>query len=278
MTVRTRQKDEESRWLPPDWIYLSPHLDDVALSCGGQIARLVAAGQRVWIVTVMAGDPPTQGVSAYAQSLHQRWELAMDAVAGRRQEDVAACAILGTDYQHWTVPDCIYRYHPETGDPFYVSDDDIFGEVHPAEQGLVETLAREMARLPALARVVAPLTVGHHVDHQIVRAAAEKVLAPSRLFYYEDYPYAQEAGKLEAALSAGDGPWEATVIPLDERALQRKIEAIAAFRSQLSTFFVDRADLARQVRGYAAAVGGERLWRRVSGKAAAIARSGRPEI
>ncbi len=274
MTVRTRQKDNKFKGGHPDWIYLSPHLDDVALSCGGQIARLVAAGQRVWIVTVMAGDPPAQGVSAYAQSLHQRWELVIDAVAGRRQEDVAACAILGADYRHWSVPDCIYRHHPETGDPFYVSDDDIFGAVHPVEQELVEALAREMAHLPALARVVVPLTVGHHVDHQIVRAAAEKVLAPSRLFYYEDYPYAQEAGKLEATLAAGDGHWKATVIPLDEGALQRKVEAIAAFRSQLSTFFMDRADLARQVRGYAAAVGGERLWRR----APAIARSGPPKI
>ena len=42
-----------------------------------------------------------------------------------------------------------------------------------------------------------------------------------------------------------------------------KIEAILAFRSQLSTFFTARADLERQVRGYAKRVGGERVWKRV---------------
>ncbi|MEZ4728018.1 MAG: PIG-L family deacetylase [Caldilineaceae bacterium] len=41
-----------------DAIYLSPHLDDVALSCGGQIFGATRTGQRVLIVTITAGDPP----------------------------------------------------------------------------------------------------------------------------------------------------------------------------------------------------------------------------
>jgi hypothetical protein len=53
-------------------------------------------------------------------------------------------------------------------------------------------------------------------------------------------------------------------VALREAALQPKTDAIAEFRSQLSTFFTDRADLDAQVRAYAAAVGGERGWRIVS--------------
>ncbi|MEM7535164.1 MAG: PIG-L family deacetylase [Chloroflexota bacterium] len=245
-----------------DTIYLSPHLDDVALSCGGQIVQQATAGKRVLIVTIMAGDPPSAQVSAYAQSLQERWELLTDAAAGRRAEDLAACAILGADALHWDVPDCIYRYHPDTHDPFYVSDDDIFGDIHPIELNRGETLVQQIQSLPRCGRMIAPLTLGHHVDHLLTRQAAEQCFG-ANLLYYEDYPYAQEPGQLENLIPAGSTAWQCQKIALNEAHLQTKIDAIYAFQSQLSTFFVDRDDLEQQVRSYTDAVGGERLWEQV---------------
>jgi LmbE family N-acetylglucosaminyl deacetylase len=156
-----------------DAIYLSPHLDDVALSCGGQIFQKTRTGQRVLIVTITAGDPPQTAVSNYAQSLHDRWDLVTDAVAARRAEDLVANKILGAETLHWSLPDCIYRSHPETGAPLYLSDPDIFGDVHPAERPLVVDLSEQMAALPSHQQLYVPLTIGHHVDHQLTRAAAE---------------------------------------------------------------------------------------------------------
>ena len=79
----------------PDWIYLSPHLDDAVFSCGGRIALQVRAGRRVWVVTVCAGSPGGP-LSDYAQVLHTYWGLAeTDAPAARREEDRAALARLG---------------------------------------------------------------------------------------------------------------------------------------------------------------------------------------
>lgn len=242
-------------------IYLSPHLDDAALSCGGQIAQATAAGAAVLIVTIMAGDPSGGSASAYIDSLHTRWQLADDAAARRRGEDERACALLGASFLHLSVPDCIYRLHPETSEPLYTSDADIFGDVHPSEAPLVAQLAAAFAGLPAAHALYAPLTVGHHVDHLLVAAAAEQVWG-NALFYYEDYPYAQKSGAVESLLARQTGPWRPQVIALDEAALQSKTEAIAAFQSQLSTFFTDRGDLNRQVRAYAAQVGGERVWRK----------------
>ena len=43
-----------------------------------------------------------------------------------------------------------------------------------------------------------------------------------------------------------------------------KIEAILAYRSQISTFFTDRADLEQQVIGYANSIGGERIWKQLT--------------
>ncbi len=247
-------------------IYLSPHLDDAALSCGGQIYQRTAAGERVLIVTITAGDPPRAALSAYAQSLQDRWELVTNAAAARRAEDIAACTILGADWLHWAVPDCIYRLHPESGQPFYLSDPDIFGNVHPAEGGLVTLLTQQMRTLPAHDQLYAPLTIGHHVDHLLTRSAAElaaELAGGEQLFYYEDYPYAQQPGALEQVIPAGASQWRAIAIPLGAAARKSKINAILAFRSQLSTFWTDLADLERQVNGYADQVGGERTWQTV---------------
>jgi len=235
-------------------------LDDAALSCGGQIYTATQRGEHVLIVTITAGDPVTS-VSAYATSLHTRWEL-VNATAARRQEDLAASAILGAEALHWSVPDCIYRVD-EQGAPFYVSDADIFGAVAPAEMSLVDELVAQMQALPPAQQVVAPLAVGQHVDHQLTRLAAEQAFGSDALLYYEDYPYSQQLGKLALVIEEGDGQWIAEVVALDARAMRAKFEAVAAFRSQLSTFFRDRADLAAQVGGYAVAIGGERRWRRL---------------
>ena len=249
-------------------IYLSPHLDDAALSCGGQIWADTAVSQTSLIITVMAGDPPQAAHSAYVESLHQRWNLAADsastdAVAARRQEDVTACRVLGSDYWHWDVPDCIYRHHPVNGRPLYVSDGDIFGQIHPLEKGLVERLARLIAALPAHNRLVVPLAAGHHVDHQLVRLAAERSARQDRLVYFEDYPYVRDEAALAAVIPTGSGDWQAQVVPLTTAAVAKKIGAIAAFQSQLSTFFNGRADLAAQITDYGQKVGGERLWYRL---------------
>jgi LmbE family N-acetylglucosaminyl deacetylase len=251
------QRNAEKTMEYYDALYLSPHLDDAALSCGGQIAQATRCGARVLVVTVMAGDPPADAANDYITSLHTRWELGRDAASQRRAEDLAACALLGADALQLDVPDCIYRLDPITGAPLYVSDADIFGDIHPAEVVLVTRLAQRLRDLPAATTIYAPLTVGHHVDHLLVRAAAEQVWGDA-LRYYEDYPYAQQPGKLEAALAGG--AWCVTVIPLDVVALEAKCDAISAFRSQLSTFFADRADLEAQVKGYAARVGGERTY------------------
>ncbi|HEX6386766.1 MAG TPA: PIG-L family deacetylase [Anaerolineae bacterium] len=246
-----------------DAVYLSPHLDDVAYSCGGRIFTQTDAGQSVLIVTVMAGDPPSVPFSKFARLHHERWQLVADTAAGRRAEDVAACRILGADYLHWQVPDCIYRLHPETAEPLYVTRDDIFGAVHRAEAELLERLSQQMRELPGHGKLFVPLTAGHHVDHQLVRAAAERRFG-KHLLYYEDYPYAQLPGALAAVIPPGSAEWRDEVLPLTEAAVQARVEAMAAFISQVSTFFTSRADLEEQIGDYVRLVGGEQVWRRRS--------------
>jgi hypothetical protein len=107
----------------------------------------------------------------------------------RRAEDARAVARLGAEALVWSLPDAIYRLHPATGEPLYTDNDQLFGQLSPAEAPLVAELAAQMGALPPAGRIVAPLVLGNHVDHQLVRAAAEKAFAS--LYYYEDYPYVQ---------------------------------------------------------------------------------------
>ncbi|MCA9981326.1 MAG: PIG-L family deacetylase, partial [Anaerolineales bacterium] len=104
-----------------DALYIAPHLDDVVLSCGAQIAQRTAVGERILVATIMAGDPNVADLSPFAASLHERWELAQETVAVRRAEDTAACALVGAEVWQGCVPDCIYRVHPETGATLYNS-------------------------------------------------------------------------------------------------------------------------------------------------------------
>ena len=61
-------------------VFVAPHPDDVALSCGGLIASLRELGQNVAIVTVFSGSGATDGLTPYQrEALGLRLE---DALAG----------------------------------------------------------------------------------------------------------------------------------------------------------------------------------------------------
>lgn len=243
-----------------DAIYLSPHLDDVALSCGGQIFLQTQRGERVLVVTITAGEPQTTKRSTFAEFLHHNWGFsASEGVAMRRAEDGAACAQLGAETMHWHLPDAIYRLHPESEAPLYTSDEDIFGPVHSSEDGLVQEIAQFFTSLPSAARVVAPLAIGNHVDHQLVHAAAARVWQTA-LLYYEDYPYVQRHPQELARRTQPASEWRSYLIPLTHAALNARLAATQAYTSQLSSLFNNDADLEASIRAQVARTGGERLW------------------
>ncbi|MFZ5916647.1 MAG: PIG-L deacetylase family protein [Chloroflexota bacterium] len=244
------------------YVYLSPHLDDAVLSCGGRLHQLARAGLPVTVVTVFAGSPPSEvGVNGEARSgliaaLHQRWQVEGDVPAARRMEDEAALRLLGVGWHHLDYLDCIYRRHPLTGEVVYRSNEQIFGSVHPAEFHLAVELAQLLAALlgpPEGVWVYAPLSVGHHVDHQLLVVSALRLQARGyRLAFYEDYPYAEAAAALERALRwLGEDHWQPEFWPLDAQDLAAKAAAVGCYRSQLSTFFDDAAEMALRLESFA---------------------------
>ena len=243
-------------------VYLSPHLDDVAFSCGGRIWQQAQAGTRVSVITIFAGIPdPNRPLSPYAHELHARWGHPADAVSERREEDVKALAHLGAQGVHWPYPDCIYRRTPD-GYFLYASEGALWEEIHPTEHALIAELASRIADLPLgpEGALYVPLGVGRHVDHRIVRRAAER--SGRALVYYEDFPYSEDPETVAAAQA--EGGWQMALVLLSEGALEAKIAAIACYRSQVSTFWADAEGMKKAVRASADRAGAgepaERYW------------------
>jgi LmbE family N-acetylglucosaminyl deacetylase len=255
-------------------VYLSPHLDDAALSCGGRIYQERLADLSVLVVNVMAGDaPPEASVmpTPILVDLHSRWELETNPnpVAARRDEDQDAMAVLNVDALHWEWPECVYRRSPYTGEFLYPSEESLWGAPHSAERDLPARLARRLEDLPLApgGRVYVPLTVGDHVDHHVVRQAAELWGAPEgEIIYYEEYPYAENPEALSVVLEEGQG-WQDETVWLDGEALEAKARAVACYQSQISTFYTGVDEIAQRLRDYARIAGeghgwAERYWLR----------------
>jgi LmbE family N-acetylglucosaminyl deacetylase len=229
----------------------------VALSCGGLVWEQRRGGEVVSVWTISAGDPPEGPLSLFAESLHERWQTGRGTVAQRRREDQASCATLMARPGYFPIPDCIYRRSEVDGAALYASEGAIMGPVHPLEAPLVEQLSRELERrLPKEAEIVAPMALGGHVDHRLVRQAAQELVRP--LWYYADVPYA--LSRAEELKKLDESGWKATTYPVSEAGLAAWQAAVAAHASQISTFWPDLESMRAAIRSYCEKSGGVRLW------------------
>lgn len=239
------------------YIFLSPHFDDAVYSCGGIIWELIQQGSDVEIWTICAGEPRDSGLSSFAQTLHQRWGVgAGEGVRIRRKEDILAAKILGVKRREFPIPDCIYR-HSSGGKYYYQSEESLFGGLHPDEIELAAELAGQMcAAIPRRARLISPLGVGNHVDHQLTRRAAEA--CEKKLWYYAEVPYVfRQSGWSQHYLQ---GFRTAKKIAISEAGLQAWVEAAAAYATQRSTFWADKTELSAALEAWRNALAGGRLW------------------
>jgi LmbE family N-acetylglucosaminyl deacetylase len=219
-------------------IFLAPHYDDVALSCGATVAALADAGLRPLIVTIFGGEPASDDLTAFARWQHERWGTeADDTIATRLAEDNAAATVLGCDTHILPFLDAIYR-----GDG-YLSDEALFGALLPADCPLAEKIVTAVTALPAMNTpqgtvFYVPLAIGDHVDHQLVYRVGQLLAAHGwRVLAYEDFPYAilgDAAERRHAAIAGEVGPLEVRSIAAT---LGRRLEAIAAYESQLPVIF-----------------------------------------
>ncbi len=125
------------------------------------------------------------------------------------------------------------------------------------EVDLVEPLSQLLAKLlPEDTELVCPLALGNHVDHQMTRAAVEKL--ERRTWFYADYPYATDhLGQIEA-MEKSD--WRKQLFPVSEFGMESWKNAVAAYRSQISSFWLGAEAMKKELEDYREFFGGVMLW------------------
>jgi LmbE family N-acetylglucosaminyl deacetylase len=227
-------------------LFISPHFDDVALSCGGTVALQARSGRAI-VVTVFAGEPPGE-LNSFARFQHDRWGTDSDTVDVRRAEDRAALEILGAESRLLTFRDAIYR------GSLYLSDEDLFGPVKPEDAetaNAVNSAILAMAKETRATRVFLPLGIGGHVDHRICHATGADLLAAGRgVYFYEDFPYVVTASAFNRRMAEFDPKLISEGVDISD-VLDVRITAIGAYASQVPTIFRHYGPFAEVVRSYA---------------------------
>lgn len=193
--------------------FVSPHLDDAALSAGGLIAHL-SRRTRVEVITVFtnaAPGPCTLSAKAFLRQCGHKDALTL--FAERRREDACALALVGITPIHLEHVDALWRAIPSLGTirralarlfpefrhiyPTYRSHI-VRGDVSRRDAPLSAALAEELAGIIDTRRAYAlfcPLALHSHVDHELVRDACLATF--DNVFLWQDFPYILE-GKLSA--------------------------------------------------------------------------------
>jgi LmbE family N-acetylglucosaminyl deacetylase len=161
-------------------IYISPHSDDVALSCGGQIMSASARRDDMMVMNIftsesdgLSGDPSDTGAK-FPDSIR----------SDRNLEDTAAWNYAGIETRHALIPEALLRKRF----PFSI----IPGREDPALVDRIFKFALSHIERYPDANYYFPAGFGNHIDHIACKKAAFRLLDEGhldRIFLYEDIPY-----------------------------------------------------------------------------------------
>jgi len=249
-------------------LFVSPHLDDSAFSCGGTMALLARSGWRVVLATVFTRSVPNPTGFALDCQLDKGLPASVDYMALRREEDRGAARILGAQPVHLGLPEAPHRG--------YGSAKELFAGVREGD-GIWHDAAERLDRLleeRSPDALFAPQALGDHADHlQIVRALDELGVSGEAI-WYRDAPYAVREPAVQQP-----GP----LLPLGltetavgvEEALPHKLDACAAYATQLGFQFGGEEPMRRVLSAFAAAEA-RRLGCRATVAEALLSPRGRP--
>ena len=207
----------------PTALFLSPHLDDVAFSCGATLARLASSGWDCVLATAFTCSVIEPSGFALACQTDKGLAPGVDYMQLRRAEDTEFARIVRVHDLRWLdfaeAPHRGYRSAAELfGQPS--TEDDVLATLFERLQALCDELQPHL--------LFAPLALGLHVDHVQLRQAVRKLECNAAVAWYRDLPYAMRT----EALASG----AAIALPIGGH-LRMKLDGCAAYRSQIGFQF-----------------------------------------
>ena len=231
-------------------LFLSAHLDDAVLSCGGLIASLARQCPLTvaTVFTAALAPPHTRAARSFLRQCS-----APDAgtlFADRRAEDRDVLAGLGVSHLHLGATDALFRTReprgaalarlgravPELVHRYPTYRFDIArGRIAAGDRALIACLTAQVADLTSALGtriVLCPIGIGRHVDHLITRTAGER--GAPHVVYYSDFPYDLTGVPDRAFLDRHHlAPWTW------EHRIAEKRGLIRGYRTQADALFPD---------------------------------------
>ncbi|MFG3346141.1 PIG-L deacetylase family protein [Streptomyces sp. NPDC048018] len=230
-------------------LVLSPHPDDAVLSCGALLG-LLPDRSAVTVMTVFTEAAPPPHTLSARQFLRQTGAVnAEELYVERRAEDQAVLKQLGVDRFQGGFVDGLFRRVPaprrgrRLAGRLLPEFDHVYptyrlhlsrGRISPRDAETVRQVTDTVRELLPHGRglVLAPLGVGGHADHLLVRTAAARSGLP--VVYYSDFPYNMQAAPdpdFTGGLRATEASWDL--------GLDAKAELIRGYRTQVGALFPD---------------------------------------
>ena len=172
---------------------IAAHRDDVELTCGGTLARAAAAGHRVGILDLTAGEAGTRG-----------------GAATRAAEAERAAAVLGVSA----------RLNAELPDAYLANDT-------AARRRVVELVRVLRPRV-----VILPFPVGRHPDHRIASELARDACYLAGLAKYDAAGTPHRPHKVLYALAYREDPVKPTFVVDISDSFEAKMRAVRCYASQ----------------------------------------------
>lgn len=229
-------------------IVLSPHLDDAVLSCGA-LMNHVRTETSVTVVTFFTegGEPPyTYGTRRYLHKTRNRHANSL--FLARRAEDQAVLEGAGISYVHVGLKEILFRRRtqpllnrfpwasrliPELSYAYPTFHLHVLhGGIPPDDLSTIRRVLDTIDHLSLESSTLflAPLGVGGHKDHILVRTAAE--LSRKRVAYYSDFPYNTWAS-VDLSFVQRNSLMQTTW----SRDVAAKLPLIRAYRTQVDNLF-----------------------------------------
>lgn len=211
-------------------LFISPHLDDVAFSCGGTLIKLADENWQTILCTIFTRSVPNPEGFALACQLDKGLSPEIDYMQLRRNEDAEFARLANVS----EVTHLDFAEAPHRG---YVSAPDLFNGVHENDEIWREITVnlKQIVESHQPSILFAPQGIGNHVDHlQTIRAVLANDFAAEH-FWYQDTPYAI---RHRNAAACNLLPKNLEIKKIDiTRAIERKIVGCCAYKTQINFQF-----------------------------------------
>ena len=220
-----------------EFIFISPHLDDAVLSCGVLLWELKYLKKDITILTAFT-EGGLRPYSPQAKKFLKKcgYINALKLFEDRKKEDKDAVRFYKGRFIHLGFVDAAWRKDEKERNIYGSEKIQFSGKIAKRDRGFIAKIAQEISSLIPKGKhtiVFAPLGVGNHVDHIIIREAICRLITPT--IFWEDFPYNTNKNSVERFFS--QNKILRLSFELDAEDFSTKESAIKIYKSQLKLLF-----------------------------------------